>query len=207
MFRFPQSTVSSTANPGRTRHLLRRAVLFGTGLLLLWAALQLAPQRSSASPTGPPIASEEPDDGVAAYSLPSSPRLVTGGNIAVVFLLAGGVGLAVYLRRRTREQGGMPLSLHTIGQMSLAPNQQLRLIRCGEDVLLLGVTANQITLLKEYAGEDFKPDEAFRPVSAASSGVTPEPLRNTVSPSSFARLLREQVGLSTPAQTAQHHDA
>ena len=37
--------------------------------------------------------------------------------------------------------------MEPIAQLALGPNQQLRLVRCGESLLLLGVTSQQITML------------------------------------------------------------
>ena len=50
--------------------------------------------------------------------------------------------------------------------MQLAQGQQLRLVRCGGEVLLLGVTGGQISLLRRY------PDDAFEhvPPPATAAG-------------------------------------
>jgi flagellar protein FliO/FliZ len=185
MFRFPQQAAARTASPARTSHLLRRALLFGAGLILLWVALQLAPKRVPAPAEMPRAkASDEADDGVAVRSRASTPSLFSAGNVAVFVLLAGGAGAAFYLRRRSRERGGPSLAIHSLGQMSLAPNQQLRLIRCGDDVLLLGVTAGQITLLKQYEWVAFaEADVREAPEAAPASDET-----------AFGTLLRQQLG-------------
>ena len=190
MFRFPHRAASAAALPERTRLLLRRAGLFGAGLLLLWVALQLAPKRAP-SPTPAPLAeAATADDGVVARSRPAStPTLFSAGNIAVFALLLGGAGFAFFLRRRTKEDGPAGLSLESLGQMSLAPNQQLRLVRCGNDVLLLGVTSGQITLLKSYEADAF--DEANATDSKEAMSVD----RPAAEPS-FATLLRQQAGVS-----------
>lgn len=191
MFRFFHRPSSRAATPPSTRHLLRRAGFFGAALVLLWLALQLAPQRAPAPPTTPPLAEATArDDGVAVRSRAPAPGLFSAGNIVALVLLLGGVAGAVLLRRRSRENGGASIPLQSLGHMSLAPNQQLRLVRCGDDVLLLGVTAGQITLLKAYDSEAFgepdgvaeHSDEAMRVASAS-----------VAAPDSFASLLRQQV--------------
>ena len=81
--------------------------------------------------------------------------------------------------------------LETLGHMSLAPNQQLRLVRCGDDVLLLGVTSGQISLLKSYDSVEFAEANSIHDEGVASS------LASTASEEvSFARLLQQQVGRS-----------
>ena len=203
MFRFPQAADSRPAMPDRTRHLLRRAGLFGAGLILLWVALQVAPPRASEPPSNPLTETVEADDGVAVRSLSSTPRLFTFGNLLVVLLLAGGGGAAIFLRRRSRVQGGPAIPLQALGQMSLAPNQQLRLIRCGDDVLLLGVTAGQITLLKTYRPEELETAEALAPAVREASTHAASSARPAAASSSFARLLHEQVGMSLTSPKRQ----
>ncbi len=200
MFRFPQPAASRAASPERTRHLLRRALLFGAALALLWVALQLAPQRAPAPGAVPITEASEVDDGVAVRSRPASstPTLFSAGNVAVLVLLLGGAGFAFFLRRRSKDGGSAAMMLQTLGQMSLAPNQQLRLVRCGDDVLLLGVTSGQITLLKAYDSIEFAGANSIKDEAAASSYASPG--SDEVS---FARLLRQQVGNSFTLQKSE----
>lgn len=193
MFRFPQQAASAAATPERTRHLLRRTLLFGAGLALLWGALQLMPQRAP-TPAAVPIAeAAEADAGVAVRSRPASPAasLFSAGNIAVLVLLLGGAGFAFFLRRRSQEEGSAAMTLQTLGQMGLAPNQQLRLVRCGDDVLLLGVTSGQITLLKSYDFTEFAGANSLRGEAASKAFASP-----ASDEGSFATLLQQQVGRS-----------
>ena len=81
--------------------------------------------------------------------------------------------------------------LETLGHMSLAQNQQLRLVRCGDDVLLLGVTSGQITLLKSYPHDEFG---RIQDSSSSSNGTTAS--AQPTNEASFARLLRQQAGTS-----------
>ena len=204
MFRFPQQAASRTASPERTRHLLRRALLFGAGLALLWVALQLVPQRAP-SPVAVPITeASEADDGVAVRSRPASSTLFSAGNITVLVLLLGGAGAAFFLRRRSKEGGSAAMTLQTLGQMSLAPNQQLRLVRCGDDVLLLGVTSGQITLLKTYDAVAFDEAASEEPAGSLFSEPSARPAAAPASDeSAFARLLRQQVGGSLTVQKSE----
>ena len=205
MFRFPHRAASAAASPERTRHLLRRAALFGAGLLLLWVALQLAPKRAP-TPTSVPLAeTATADDGVVVRSRPASmPTLFSAGNIAVFVLLLGGAGFAFFLRHRAKEDGPAGLSLESMGQMSLAPNQQLRLVRCSNDVLLLGVTSGQITLLKAYDFIEFADANSIK----SNGEVDLEgAARSHASPGSgegsFATLLRQQPGVSFTRQKSE----
>ena len=186
MFRLNSRFALPTATPDRTRYLLRRALLFGGGLALLWLALQLAPSPSPVE-ASPPVAE------MPATPQPAAPRLFSTGTVAALVLLAGGIGLAFFLRRRSREGGAAAVPLQSIGQMTLAPNQHLRLVRCGDDVLLLGVTSGQIALLKQYPGDAF--DAALEPSEDAVS-ATAQPS----APPSFSTLLRQQVGLIPTVQ-------
>ena len=200
MFRFPQQAASRAATPDRTRHLLRRAVLFGIGLILLWVALQLAPKRAPAPEALPVAEVSDADDGVAFRSRPASPSptLFSAGNIVAFILLAGGAGTAFFLRRRAKEGGSTGMLLQTLGQMSLAPNQQLRLVRCGDDVLLLGVTSGQITLLKRYDHIEFAGANSIKDQVAAAPRDSSAPDEG-----SFAALLRQQVGRSLTFQKSE----
>ena len=103
--------------------------------------------------------------------------------IGVLLLLAGGGALAYYLHRRQDATTGRTAApIEPMGSFTLAPNQQLRLVACNDEVLLLGVTAQQITLLKSYPRADFD--------GAASDGV---PVAGTAPPA-FAEVLRSYAG-------------
>jgi flagellar biogenesis protein FliO len=117
---------------------------------------------------------------VAAQS--SSPgagfQLLTPGRIFVVLLLAGGIGFAVYLRKQSPTATAGPAPMHVIGHLSIAQDQRLTLVRCQDDVLLLGVSPNNITLLQTYSEASFASaaappiaDGAAPDASAAASGT------------------------------------
>lgn len=123
----------------------RRLLLLGGGLLLLWLALQWAAAPSSISP-----ASSAPAADSARVPLARSdpaPSLLSLRYLLVLLVLAAGALVALYLHRRTRTLPG-PALLRPLGQLSLGPGQQIRLVACGDELLILGVTTHQITLLK-----------------------------------------------------------
>ena len=75
MFRLNHRTNSLAATPDRTKHLLRRALLFGGGLALLWLILQLAPTSLPVDDPTPFTEIADAADGVAVRSRPTAPRL------------------------------------------------------------------------------------------------------------------------------------
>lgn len=148
------STTGST-RPG-TRRYVKRALLFGSGLLLLWVALQLFPVRTG---DGAHAVFSDRTGTVAAQAAdevePDAPALFSPGTLAAVLLLGGGVALAVYLRRRNAD-GDAPAPITPLGEYSIGPGQSLRLVECGEEVLLLGVTSGRIELLRSYPAGHFE---------------------------------------------------
>ena len=94
--------------------------------------------------------------------------------------------------------------LQSMDQMTLAPNQHLRLVRCGDDVLLLGVTTGQITLLKRYDFMEFAGANSIKLNGAvvAEAAASPSP-SSTSGEASFASLLKQQVGRSLNVQQTQ----
>lgn len=147
MFRISERLSSSGGT--NSRRYVKRAVLFAAGLVLLWTALQLFPN----APAEPPVYSDDAGS-VASADRPRStnqgPRLFTLGNLAAFFLLAGGGAFAYYLHRRSAQPGGATQFIESMGELSIGQGQQLRLVRCGDDVILIGATAHEITLLREF---------------------------------------------------------
>ncbi len=135
-----------------------------------------------------------PDEGTTIRKPVS---LFRPGYFVVVAILIGGVGLAVHLRRREGGGAGGGLPLRTLGQMQMAPQQQLRLVSCGEDVLLLGVTAGQITLLKSY------PKDAFPAVEGPEASPIARPLPAASQAEPFADVLRRFARRHVNAQASQ----
>ncbi len=152
--------------------LLRRALLLGGALLGLWVLVQataLVPStRASAQQ------SEANAERTAASST-ASPRpaipLFTWGHAAAVLLLLAGGGYALYLHRRGAAPSA-PSAFRPMGQLSMGPSQQLRLVACGGEVLLLAVTDDEVTLLKTYPLSAF--DAVPAPASADDSARVPQ---------------------------------
>ncbi len=134
----------------------RRVAVFVLGLGLLWLLLQMLPP--SPPPTAPTLYRD--DAGTVATEPPAPVRtasrsLITPGYLLALALLAGGGLLAWHLRSRTAPGRSGAGPLRPLGQMPLGPNQHLRLVACGDEVLLLGVTASEIRLLTSFPAADF----------------------------------------------------
>ncbi|MCU0575692.1 MAG: flagellar biosynthetic protein FliO [Desulfobacterota bacterium] len=96
----------------------------------------------------------------------SQPLLAAGTGMAgtglravlsLLLVIAIMFGLAWVLRRygpvaRARKSFG----LDVLGQVTLGAKAHLALIRVGKSVLLLGVTANTVNLLKDMEGNEFE---------------------------------------------------
>jgi len=113
-------------------------------------------------------------------------NLFTWGNLSALLVLVGGGGYALYMRRRVASENGST-ALQSVGQLALGQSQHLRLVACGDEVLLVGVTEETIELLKSYPRETF--DESM--LDAAEGGEAPP--RGGTSPSSahFADVLKQ----------------
>lgn len=174
MFRFPFLSSASR----RSLSPWHRAALFGAGLVVLWLALQLAPASSPPPATPRSEAASErlpartAPDGPAAERLTAIPTqptrslFRTGNVLAVLLLVAGGAG-AVYLRRRrpgTDTPEAAP-SMATLGTLPLGPNHTLRLVRIGDEVMLLGLAQGGVSLLQRYDADE-APVAIDAPVSA-----------------------------------------
>ncbi len=161
---------------------IHRALLFAGGLLLLFLAIQLAPTGPSTPAEATALDNYETvrpqRDGVGLFSV---------GNLIALALLTGGGAWALYLRKRSTGPGNAPALFESMGQMQIAAGQQLRLVRCGGEVLLLGVTSGQITLLRRYAVEAFE---------TKAPGIASD---DTLMPPGFAELLRTSLGRPTHA--------
>jgi len=141
----------SNASSDKKQRLMKGALALVGALFVLWLIIWLLP-----SDAPPPVSSDAAGT-VAAQSSPSDAgfRLLTPGRIVVVLLLAGGIGFALYLRRQSPTASSGPAPMHVIGHLSIAQDQRLTLVRCQDDVLLLGVSPNDITLLQTYSESAF----------------------------------------------------
>lgn len=140
---------SGNANEGRS--LSTYLLLIGAGFVGLWLLLQFVP-----ASTPPPVVSDEAGTIAATPSVADAEAfsLLTPGRIAVILLLIAGGAWAIYLNRRSPSTAP-DAPMHSLGRLALSQNQHLRLIRCNDEVLLLGVGADEVTLLKSYPREDF----------------------------------------------------
>lgn len=189
------------ASPPAPKRPWRRAAVFAVGLGLLWLLLQVLPQ--TPPPTDPAIFSD--GAGTVATQPPSAGltsdrSLITPGYLIALALLAGGGLFAWHLRKRTAAPAGPAQQLQLLGQLAMGPNQQLRLVACGDDVLLLGVTASQISLLKTFPADAFEP----APAPAQPNPARVAPLRRVVTPQpdrsdrSFDEILRSMAPTPSP---------
>lgn len=152
---FRVSEPLSVGEASSTRQYLRRAGLFAAGLVLLWIALQLLPS----PPVDPPVFADDAG-AVAARAADSThdpgPRLFSFGNLAALAILVGGGIFAYVTHRRSRIGGSGKSLIEPVAELSLGQGQELRLIRCGGEVLLIGVSSQQISVLRHFAGDSFE---------------------------------------------------
>lgn len=161
------------------RALLKRSAFFAVGLILLWVAVELMPTSAATTPV-----IQEANEATIAYrsdrSSPFKPGMLFAGLI-----LIGGVIVAVALRRQTG--GATPAScLETIADMPIATDQRLRLVRCGNDVLLLGITSGGVNVLEKYRREDLVED--------TTDGGGRHLVNGYPSGQAFADILRDAAG-------------
>lgn len=175
-----------------TKRYLFRAALFGAALFLLWGLLQFSPS-SPPSPEDASSASSSATD-APALNTASGPELFSWGNLAALLLLAGGGALAFYLHRHSQNGESSASYLQVIEKRSIGQHGQLHLVTCGDDVLLLGVTSKDITLLKSYTRDELDPHEAS-PDDALPTQLEASPEGS----STFAELLRRTTGHPTHA--------
>ena len=129
--------------------------LYAVGALVgLWGMVQATALVPSAKGSEP---SER--EAVASPSTSSDAGIdvFTWGNLSALLLLLGGGGYALYMRRRVSGDGGAN-ALRSVGQLTLGQTQQLRLVACGDEVLLLGATEEAVELLKTYPRDAFADD-------------------------------------------------
>ncbi len=169
----------------------RRAAFFGAGLLALWLALQLAPAGPPTPPPDPVAASDRlppvtatTEAGGRLGTVETRPErgLLRPGNVLAVFILAGGIVLAFVLRRRGEGRPTAEGVMATLDAHALAPGAEIRLVRVGEEVLLLGLAQGGVSLLRRY-----RADEAPVPLDAP---MIPGPAAPSSGAAEFAALLR-----------------
>lgn len=129
-------------------------------MVALWFGTQAAAMQPTASPSESPSTDSTTVASPNASGGASSIDLFTWGNLATVLLLVGGGAYALYLRQQYGNATGSTSLFQPLGQMTLGQSKHLRLVECGGEVLLLGVTNDGITLLKTYPRDAFEDLEA-----------------------------------------------
>lgn len=210
------SFVRSQMPSSAPRRIVYRVLLLGGALVALWVLVQataLVPSAtasiqeadstraasssaasssaaSSSQKAAPPqnvVRSDE--DRVTATSSSASHsgvEVFTWGNTAAILLLIAGGGYALYLHRRGPATTA-PSVFQPVGQFSLGQSQQLRLVACGGEVLLLGVTAEEVTLLKTYPQDVFDDPRRDAEKGAVANGALPA--ASTSMPAGFSDVL------------------
>lgn len=142
------------------RPLFRRGVFLVGVLIALWVIGQsTTPDRSSASsaPDSSGVADTEFASSSGQESRDAGIQLFTWGKVGAFLLLLGGGTYAVYLRQNeTGRTKNAPL--RPLGRLSVGQSQHLRLVGCGDEVLLIGVSDDGLCLLKTYSREAFGED-------------------------------------------------
>lgn len=192
MFR-PSERLSNTGRADSRRY-LKRAGLFAGGLVLLWIALQLFPTPSPE----PPVYSDDAGSVAASDTIRTNhgPRLFTLGNLAAFIILVGGGGVAYHLHKRNVQSSGGSSPIESIGELAIGQGQALRLVRCGGAVLLIGATAHEITLLRDFDPALFEVEEEEEEeeyVSTSQRQHVRTSTRPQLSPA-FADVLRQYAG-------------
>jgi flagellar protein FliO/FliZ len=176
MFQSLFSPVDNPAAKPTPSSFLKRAGWFAGGLILLWLTVQFS------TGSGQPGSTYTDDYGTVASNPATTSlgreenSLFRPGYFMALLLLAGGGAFAVYLRKG-KPAGLVPHShVQLLGKVQIAPTQTLRLVSCGGEVLLLGISSSQITLLKSYppsAFPELKQDVAAGALSGspATAGV------------------------------------
>ena len=166
---------------------LDRAPLRRAGVLtvLLIALLTLGKAISPRATT----AAERHDVRADTEEVSAPPSAWTGGRVlAILFLVTGG-GLALWLHRRAPARAAATGStLEVLETHPLGPGQSLRLVACGDEVLLLSVTAEGASLLRHW------------PRTVAPPAADPPPPSPVPTPS-FADALAELAGDAVASPT------
>ena len=134
---------------------LRRAGLLALLLVALLGFGRLAaPDRTTAAGGQDLRAATEDGSGPAAPS--RSPSAWTGGRVVALLFLAAGGGIAFWLHRRSPHRVAQRGStLEVIETHPLGPGASLRLVACGDEVLLLSVASEGTTLLRHWPRATF----------------------------------------------------
>jgi len=179
----PSLSSLATSRPDQRRELLRRVLYLVAGLFFLWCAVYLFPTDAPAPSEEPAAVVDEnasPEAGFIARTA-EGPALWTPGNAIALLLLLGGGAWALYLQRRQAKSTEEGTTLEALETLQLAPKQEVRLVRCGPDVLVLGVTSGQITCLTTYPAEALPATAQAGTPAATAPPAAPESARTAAS--------------------------
>lgn len=177
------STQRATAS--QKQHLVKGGLILVGALALLWLIIWLLP---SSAP--PPVSSDEAGTVAVQPDGSSSSQLLTPGRVLVVLLLGGGLGYALYLRRASGDTAAQRTLMQPLGHLPLTQDQQLKLVGCQDEVLLIGVSSDAISLLRVYPRAAFTEDENAA-AAAPRPAEPPAPSRSTLS--EFADVLHQHT--------------
>jgi len=136
----------TTASPSQVnRSVLKRIIFFAAALLLLWVALQLKPAPGPIRDTSSLYS--ENTGAAAPEAVADEPAPFRVAPLLTALVLAALLGFAYYRYRHTGAVSEASHPIELIAQQSLGPGQELRIVRCAGQTLLLGVTSNQISLI------------------------------------------------------------
>ncbi|MBO6575794.1 MAG: FliO/MopB family protein [Rhodothermales bacterium] len=179
-----------TGDAPSPRDSLRRALFLSILLVIVWTAIAFLPdpteQAASTLPVDTELVTESPSIDEAETPFAADPSLIGPGYMLVIVLLAAGGLWALWLRQKKRP-GGPHGHLQDIGRFRLGTSQEVRLVRCSDEVLLLGVSSGQISLLKAYPASQFPGPE-----------MTTAPPESPAEPSWTTSLSRAARAMVTP---------
>lgn len=104
---------------------------------------------------------------------------VFGTLVLIVAVFVGAYWFTKFLAKRNRfKQVGSSKKIKILEQMAVGPDRMLLVVKTGEKVMMLGVTAQQVTLIKEFEDGEF-PEDPTREDDDKPSGFQ-DILRNSL---------------------------
>ncbi|MFT4603395.1 MAG: flagellar biogenesis protein FliO [Rhodothermales bacterium] len=177
---FPPTEAGSSAKES-----LRRALMLSVLLVIVWSAIaflsdsepptaaatQQTEQSASSLPTQTPGVSPEGEllaatagatEALADFKVPvdsgllaPAARSLFGPGYMLVLALLGIAGTWALWLKNKKSTDSSAAQLTELGRFKLGPQQQVQLLRCADEVLLLGVANGSINLLKAYPAAEF----------------------------------------------------
>ena len=177
---------SNRAN--KAHDLINKALAFCAALVVIWAITHF--MTSNSVPPGeipdnfsstqntviPPVQTDANQAETSTLATAREANFWNAGTFAALAMLAGGILLAYVLRRRTGRTAAGRILMKTISHMPITGEQQLRLVTCADEVLLLSVAPTHTTLLKSYPVSAFRKKQSgqltsVKPISAGRRTV------------------------------------